>query len=87
LKKATFQLHVSVLQAIKEAVDTGAAPSANALVEHAVRDMLREVRRSKVYAAYAKAAQDPAFLADMQGTTAAFEDTVGDGLGVGRVQD
>ncbi len=81
LKKATFQLHVSVLHAIKGAVETGAAPSANALVEEAVQDKLRELRRARVYAAYAKAAQDSDFLGDMRGATAAFEHTVSDGLG------
>ena len=84
LKKATFQLHVSVLHGIRGAVEAGVAPSANALVEQAVEDKLRELRRSRVYAAYALAARDPEFLADMDRTTQAFEATVGDGLPVGQ---
>ena len=37
--------------------------------DRTVQEKLRELRRDRVYAAYALAAQDPAFLADMQATT------------------
>ncbi|MFN2563536.1 MAG: hypothetical protein ABR499_00825 [Gemmatimonadaceae bacterium] len=80
LKKATFQIHASVVDAIKAAVQAGVAPSANALVEEAVKDKLRELRRARVYQAYAEAAQDPAFNEDVEDTTRAFEGTTADGL-------
>ena len=80
LKKATFQMPASVVEAIKRAVQVGEAPSANALVEQAVREKLREMRRARVYQAYAKAVRDPVFLADMNSTTLAFEVTTADGL-------
>lgn len=80
LKKATFQMHESVVEAIKTAVQAGVAPSANALVEEAVKEKLRELRRARVYREYAEAAQDEAFLNDLDDTTRAFEPVTGDGL-------
>lgn len=80
LKKSTFQLRASVTEAIKAAVQAGDAPSANALVEDAVTAKLREIRRARVYAAYATAAQDAVFLAEMEATDTAFGAAVGDGL-------
>ncbi len=80
LRKATFQVADSVLQAVKAAVDEGLAPSANAFVEDALRSKLRELRRERLYAAYDKATQDPEFMAEMRETTRAFEATAGDGL-------
>ncbi|HEX8452005.1 MAG TPA: hypothetical protein VF647_07910 [Longimicrobium sp.] len=80
LRKATFQVDDSVLQAIRALVEQGEAPSANAFVEDALRLKLREVRRARLYAAYEEASHDPEFLADMQATTRDFESTAGDGL-------
>jgi hypothetical protein len=84
LKKATFQIHASIVDAIRTAVQAGVAPSANALVEEAVKDKLRELRRARVYQAYAEAARDPAFIEDLDATTRAFEATTADGLTEGR---
>jgi Arc/MetJ-type ribon-helix-helix transcriptional regulator len=75
----SFQLHVSVAEAIRAVVKAGAAPSANAFVEEAVREALRERRREKVYASYAKAAKDPEFMAEMLETDRVFDVTVSDG--------
>jgi hypothetical protein len=80
LKKVTLRLHERVAAAVRAIVDAGEAPSADAFVEEAVLAALRERRRQRVYAAYAEAAADPAFIADMAATTRAFEVTVGDGL-------
>jgi hypothetical protein len=66
--------------AIKSLVDKGEAPSANVLVEDAVRTMLGERRRAEVYAAYQEAAKDPAFMKDMNDITEAFDVAVADGL-------
>lgn len=80
LKKASVQMHTSTLEAIKQAVEHGAAASQNEFVEAAVIARLRELRREKVYASYREAAADPAYVEDMNAVTAAFEATVADGL-------
>jgi hypothetical protein len=68
------------VHAIKALVSIGEAPSASVVVENAVRASLRERRRSKIYAAYAEAANDPAFMADVNADMRAFDTTLRDGL-------
>lgn len=80
LKKATLQMHTSTLEAVKRAVESGAAASQNEFVEGAILARLREMRRATVYAAYQRAAADPAFMADMADTTRAFDAALDDGL-------
>lgn len=80
LQKMSFQLHTSVADAIRAVVKFGEAPSANVFVEEAVKERLRERRREKVYAAYAEAAQDPEFMAEMLDVDRAFDASVGDGV-------
>ncbi len=75
-----MRLHASVSSAIRNLVSAGNAPSAGAFIEDAVMRRLRELRQEKVYAAYAAAAEDLAFMADMTTTTEAFEAAVPDGL-------
>lgn len=84
LKKVTLRLHTRVAEAVRAAVAAGDAPSTDAFVEDAVVAALRERRRQRLYAAYAEAAQDPAFVADMKGTTRAFDVTLGDGVASAR---
>ncbi len=64
-KKVTFALHEDILAAMDEAVAGGAAPSKNALVERALVNELRDLRRQARHARWREAAQDPAFLKDM----------------------
>ncbi|HET6343106.1 MAG TPA: hypothetical protein VFG78_13090 [Gemmatimonadota bacterium] len=80
LKKTGYQIRLSVAQAVREAVDGGAAESQNAFVERALLRELSEIRRRQVYEAYAEAAGDPAFLEDMGDATGAYEASAGDGL-------
>jgi Arc/MetJ-type ribon-helix-helix transcriptional regulator len=80
LKKLTVQLSESVVDAIKALVRIGEAPSTSVFVENAVRAGLRERRRTKIYAAYEEAANDPAFIADVNADTRAFDNTLRDGL-------
>ena len=80
LQKMTFQFDAAIAEAIRALVKAGEAPSANVFVEQAVRERLRERRRERVYAEYAEAAQDPAFMAELAATERAFDITVGDGL-------
>lgn len=81
LRKAGWQVRESVAAAVKEAVAGGAAESQNAFVERALLRELKELRRQRVYDAYAAAAADPLFMEDMRSTTAAFDTATADGLG------
>ncbi len=80
LRKAGWQVHSSVAEAVKEAVDSGAAESQNVFVERALIQALKEMRRQRVYEAYAEAAADSVFMADMRSVTEDFDIVVGDGL-------
>jgi hypothetical protein len=84
LRKVGWQVRQSVAEAVKEAVEHGAAESQNAFVEEALLRRLKELRREKIYAAYEEAAQDPMFMEDMRATSEAFSMTVRDGLETGR---
>ena len=84
LRKVTLRLHESVADAVRAVVDAGAAPSADVFIEEAVIAALRERRRQRLYAAYAEAAADSAFRADMDDVTDAFADATDDGLGTTR---
>lgn len=79
-RKTTLQMHASTLEAVKRAVESGAAASQNEFVEEAVVNRLRELRRAKVYAAYREAANEPDFMADMREATGAFDVALQDGL-------
>lgn len=79
-KKTGYQLRHSVVMAVRDAVREGAAESQNAFVERALIRELKELRRGRVYDAYAEAARDPLFLEDMKSTTAAYDPATGDGL-------
>ena len=71
-KKATFSLQPELLAALDEAVSQGAATSKNALVERALRNELRELRRQWREAQWQIAARDPLFLKDIEDVELAF---------------
>lgn len=79
-RKTGYQIRHSVVKAVREAVERGAAESQNAFVERALIRELKELRRRRVYEAYADAARDPDFMEDMGPTTEAYEQTAEDGL-------
>jgi hypothetical protein len=79
-KKVGWQVSQSIAEAVKEAVERGAAESQNAFVEDALLRRLKDLRREKIYAAYEEAAQDPAFMEDMRSTGEVFDVTTSDGL-------
>ena len=79
-RKPGWQVSSSVADAVRNAVELGAAESQNAFVERALIHELRELRRRRVYDAYGAAAEDPSFAAEMAGVTEAFETAAGDGL-------
>lgn len=72
-------MHTSTIEAVRQAVEQGAAASQNEFVEEAVIARLREIRRAKVYASYLEAAADPAFMDDMRETIADFDVALEDG--------
>jgi hypothetical protein len=80
-RKAGWQVRSSVVEAVRQAVDEGAAESQNAFVERALIRELRELRRRRVYEAYAEAAADPVFLRDVEAVSKGFEPTTDEGLG------
>jgi hypothetical protein len=80
LKKTGYQIRTSVARAVRDAVDHGAAESQNAFVERALVRELKELRRRRVYDAYADAARDPDFMKEMGSLTDDYEPAAGDGL-------
>lgn len=78
--RKSVTLHADILEAAEVAVAAGGAANLSAFVEDAVQEKLRRSKRSQLYAAYAEAAQDVAFLADMREVTLAFDSTIGDGF-------
>jgi len=80
LRKPGWQVHTSVADAVREAVEGGAAPSQNAFVEQALLRYLEDRRREQLFASYDEAARDPEFMADMRDTTRGFDSAVSDGL-------
>jgi Arc/MetJ-type ribon-helix-helix transcriptional regulator len=85
LRKTSIQMRTSTIEAVRHAVESGAAASQNEFVETAVIALLRELRREKVYASYREAAADPAYTARMDAVSTSFEAAVGDGLATGEV--
>lgn len=78
--RKSFTLHEDVIEAAEAAVGAGQAENLSAYVEEAVEEKLRRGKREKLYAAYAEAAQDPAFMAGLREVTTAFDAATGDGL-------
>ena len=65
-KKATFNLHITVLNAVDEVMARGMAPSKNALVEQALIREVKELRRQRRKTLWQEAAKDTLFLADIK---------------------
>lgn len=80
LRKVSYQLRESITESVRAAVEAGAAASANAFVEDAIVERLKELRRERLYAAYQEAANDPEYAAEMDELTREFDCTVADGL-------
>jgi hypothetical protein len=76
LRKPGWQVHTSVADAVRHAVEVGLAESQNALVEHAVLRYLAEHRRKRLYQAYAEAAQDGEFMSDLREVSDAHQQTI-----------
>lgn len=81
VRKVSYQLRASVADGIRAAVEAGAAASANAFVEDAIVERLKELRRERLFAAYEEAASDPEYVAEMAELERDFDVAVADGLG------
>jgi hypothetical protein len=80
-KKATFNLHTDVLDALDEAMSRGAAHSKNALVEKAIVEELNELRRRDRKELWQEAIKDPQFLKDIRNVEADFKHADGETAG------
>ena len=67
-KKATFNLHTDVLDEIDEVVAQGKMASKNALVEQAIINELKELRRQSRQARWKVGATDPLLIKDVAET-------------------
>jgi hypothetical protein len=80
-QKTGYQLRRSIVLAVRDAVQDGAAESQNAFVERALIRELQELRKEKLAAAYEEAARDPVFMQEMRDLDAAWDVTSCDGIG------
>lgn len=64
--KVTFVLPTALASEVKQAVVTGAFESQNALVRTAIEHEMKKLREDEISRAYAEAAQDPLYMADLQ---------------------
>jgi hypothetical protein len=80
-KKATFNLHTEVLEAMEHAMEQGMASSKNALVEQALVKELKELKRQTRKALWQKAALDPVFMRDIEKVETDFKQADADSAG------
>ena len=64
--KVTFVLPAQLVQGVRAAVDAGAFESQNALARTAIERELKRVRDEEISRAYAEAAADPLYMADLE---------------------
>lgn len=80
--KVTYVVDRDVAEGIKRAVDAGLAGSQSGLVQDAVAAYLANARKAELRDAYARAAGDPEFIADVESVMedfTALDDQVGSG--------
>lgn len=80
-RKATFVLEEGLLEEAREVVKGGCYKSLNALVQEAVFQLVRTIRREKLRQSFLEASQDSLFLADLQEVEQDFEFTDEEALG------
>lgn len=71
-RKVTYSLPDELLEQVRAVVSEGAAPSYSAFVERALTEEVRRAREKKLAEAFREAAEDPAFLADVDETMRDF---------------
>jgi len=73
LRKVTYSLPEDLIDRVRWAVQTGAAPSYSAFVEQALSDLVQRARERELAGAFRTAGTDPDFLADIGQTLQRFE--------------
>ncbi|HXY74327.1 MAG TPA: hypothetical protein VEH58_03280 [Dehalococcoidales bacterium] len=71
-KKATFNIHVNVLEELDDVLAQERTRSKNALVEEALIKELKELRKQKRKHLWQEAAKDALLIKDLQVTETAF---------------
>lgn len=71
-QKVTYQISATVVEEVREAVDSGYAPSMSRFVEDALRARLRELREERVRQSCMQAAQDRLVAEDVAEIESAF---------------
>jgi Arc/MetJ-type ribon-helix-helix transcriptional regulator len=79
--KATYQIDDQLLEAVKKAVEQGAAHTMSEFVQEALRERLSRLRRDEIRRRIESAATDSLFLEDVRETTEAYGSTEEEGLG------
>jgi Arc/MetJ-type ribon-helix-helix transcriptional regulator len=79
--KATYQIDDQLLEAVRKAVEQGAARTMSEFVQEALRQRLSRLRRDEIRRRIESAATDPLFLEDVRETTEAYGSTEEEGLG------
>ena len=72
MHKATFSLPEEVLEGVRRSVESGLYSSQNEMVRAALQRELREARERRLEDEFARAAQDPRFVKDIEDTMRAF---------------
>jgi Arc/MetJ-type ribon-helix-helix transcriptional regulator len=73
--KVTYSLPEELVEEVRAVVRDGAAPSYSAFVEQALAEGVRCAREQQLAAAFRDAAEDPAFLDDVDETMRDFRGT------------
>jgi Arc/MetJ-type ribon-helix-helix transcriptional regulator len=78
--KVTYQIDAQLLDAMREAVDNGAARTMSEFVQEALRERLDRLKRDQIRRRIEAAARDPIFVEDVRETTQAYGPTDEEGL-------
>jgi Arc/MetJ-type ribon-helix-helix transcriptional regulator len=79
--KVTYQIEDQLIDAVKGAVENGAARTMSEFVQEALRERLQRLKRDEIRRRIESAARDPLFVEDVRETTEAYGPTAQEGLG------
>lgn len=79
-RKVTYQIDDQLLQAVRTAVERGAAQNMSEFVQEALRERLNRLRREEIHRRIEAAAADPLFVQDVRETTQAYSVTDAENL-------
>ena len=73
--KVTYQIDAQLIDAVKGAVENGAARTMSEFVQEALRERLQRLKRDEIRRRIESAGRDPLFLEDVRETTEAYGST------------